>query len=128
MMRVTKIAAPLLLSGLLSGCDSDLRWKSGKYQVDWSESRSSLFLSYDVGGGEVRLVQPHVFAIGEDARWIVAARRPDDDKSKTEFFYFSKTDGAHNKNANEMANGPFSDAEFKQKSASLGLPVLSKYF
>ena len=129
MMAIARIVSSLLVGVLLFGCDSGERWASGKYMVYWIDASANLKLGYDLGdGGIIQRVESQVIAIGEDALWIVVARHPECDKTKTEYFFLSKPDDAPSKNMNEIVQGPFTEAEFGQKSKDLNLPHFSKHF
>ena len=130
MMNIARIVPSFLVAAALFGCDSGDRWESGKYRVYWIDASANLNLGYDLGngGGIIQRVEFQVISIGEDARWIVAARHPEGDKTKTEYFYFSKPDDGPYKNMNEIVQGPFTESEFRQKSKDLNLPFLSKHF
>lgn len=111
------------------GCDSGSKWKSGKYKVYWIDLSSDLTLGLDLGNGSsIGRVMPQVFAVGEDDSWIVAARYPNGDKSKKEFFYFSKAADHPHRNADEIVLGPYTEDEFKSHKARLLLPDWDKHF
>lgn len=64
-------------------------------------------------GNSIERVGPHVFAVGADEDWGVAARYRNGKKTNPEYFYFSKsTDGPY-ENGDEVALGPFTEAQFK---------------
>ena len=129
MTRITRIALLLLTASVLSGCDSGSKWKSGKYEVYWIDIPSDLTLGMDLGDGTaIGRVMPQVIAVGEDSKWIVAARHPQGDKSITEYYYFSKDADHPHKNADEIVQGPFTETQFKQKTSDHGLPPLTKHF
>lgn len=71
---------------------------------------------------------PQVFAVGEDAKWIVVGRYPNGDKSKEEFYYFAKADDGPYKETGEVVKGPFSSAQFEKLRQELGLPNWTKKF
>ncbi len=119
----------LLITAAVTGCDSGTVWKSGSYEVYWVDIPSDLTLGLDLGNGSaIGRVMPQVTAVGEDAQWIVAARHPDGDKTKTEYFYFSKTEDHPHKNAEDIVKGPFTEEAFKKESATLKLPAFTKRF
>lgn len=117
----------LLLLGL-PGCDSGELWRSGPYSVYWIDISSDLTLGRDIGGDAIGRVMPQVFAVGEDARWIVAGRHPDGDLLTEEFFYFAKAEDDPYKNADEVVKGPFTRIKFEQLRKELGLPGWTKEF
>jgi hypothetical protein len=123
------ISIIVIVALFVIGCDSGSKWKSGKYKVYWIDLSSDLTLGLDLGNGSsIGRVMPQVFAVGEDDRWIVAARYPNGDKSKKEFFYFSKAADHPHRNADEIVLGPYTEDEFKSHKARLSLPDWDKYF
>lgn len=120
----TKVSAfAMILS--LAACDPSPQWTSGDYEI--YEISNGLKLGVDVGGGTQGLVMPQVIAVGEDARWIVAARHPGGDRSVTEYYYFLKAVG-DSRTGSEKVEGPFRDDQFKQKTSELRLPPLTIRF
>lgn len=114
---------------ILVGCDSGTRWQSGDYEVYWIDISEDLTLGLNLGGGSsIGRVMPRVIALGEDKRWIVAARHPDGDMKRTEYYYFAKAEDHPHKNADEVVKGPFTEHEFNLKSKELGLPPLTIRF
>ncbi|HEX4301837.1 MAG TPA: hypothetical protein VHZ78_03535 [Rhizomicrobium sp.] len=68
-----------------------------------------------------------VFAAGADARYVVVARHPHDNRTVTEYFYFARVDRESQGwgNGPEKIIGPISEDEFGAAQAKLGLPPLS---
>jgi len=81
----------LLLQGLaLSGCDSGTEWSSGKYAVYWIDLRENLVPGRKLDGGNfIGRVAAPVIAVGDDEKWVVAARRGP--KGERLFYYFLKS-------------------------------------
>lgn len=115
-------------AGILAGCDSDHLWESGPYTVYWINSSADVRLGIEVGGGLIKRVGPRIFAIGEDDRWIVAARHPEGDRRTEEFFYFAKAEDDPYKNADQVVKGPFTREKFDQLRQELSLPGWTKEF
>ncbi|MDH4445649.1 MAG: hypothetical protein QE267_11055 [Akkermansiaceae bacterium] len=111
----------------LSGCDSSTEWRSGKYSVYWIDV--SLNLGIDTGdGASIGRVMHRVCSVGEDDRWIVAARYPGGDKTRKEYYYFSKAADHPFKNADEIVLGPLTESEFMSHKTRLSLPDFEKHF
>jgi hypothetical protein len=125
-MRSSIIA--ILVTSALGGCNSAPQWSSGDYEVYWISSADELKLGVDVGGGMQALVMPRVIAVGEDVRWIVAKRHPDNDPIKTEYFYLPKKSRNERKKGTDVALGPFTEKEFEMKAKELKLPPFSQHF
>jgi len=124
-----KIILLVFVAACLTACDSGTKWKSGKYEVYWIDVSSDLTLGLELGdGAAIGRVMPQVYAVGEDDTWIVAARYPNGDKSKSEFFYFPKAQDHAHKNADEIVLGPFNEVEFAKIKSDLALPDWSKRF
>jgi hypothetical protein len=129
LIRAVRVLLIWLGVVLVAGCDSGTKWRSGKYEVYWIDGSNDLILGYDVGeGGRIGRVMAQVFAVGEDDTWIVAARYPDGDRTKEEYFYFSKEKDDKFKNSEEVVRGPLTKSEFGKLKSDLGLPELSKWF
>jgi hypothetical protein len=86
-------------------------------------------VAYDLGdGGSIGRVPETVFAVGWDARHIVAARHPhevDDDhldKTKTEFFYIIRANDGPYVDPSASVRGPFNAVGFESERRRLGLP------
>ena len=111
----------------ISGCDTSTEWKSGKYSVYWSDV--DLNLGIDAGDGvSIGRVMHRVCSVGENDKWIVAARHPGGDKTRKEFYYFSKAADHPFKNADEIVLGPFTESEFNRHRIRLSLPDFEKHF
>ena len=126
---ILSTAVSVTVALLLSSCDSGTEWESGDYEVYWIDVSSDLRLGRKLpDGNTIGRVDPQVFAVGADERWIVAARYPNGDKAKPEYFYFSKaTDGPY-KNGDEVVLGPFTAKEFEELKKKHGLPDWLKRF
>jgi hypothetical protein len=129
MRRLIPILVMVPILAFATGCYSGTKWKSGKYEVYWIDHSSDLTLGLELeDGNSIGRVGPQVFAVGEDDKWIVAARHPSGDKSKKEFYYFSKAADHPHKNADEIVLGPFTGDEFNGHKARLSLPDWDKQF
>ncbi len=126
---IVSTAVSFTFALLLSSCDSGTEWESGDYEVYWIDMSSDLTLGRKLpDGNAIGRVDPQVFAVGADERWIIAARYPNGDKANPEYFYFAKaTDGPY-KNGDEVVLGPFTAKEFDELKRKHGLPEWSKRF
>lgn len=123
---ITSIASVLAVI-TISSCDTDTRWRSGKYSVYLIDV--DLVLGIDAGDGvSIGRVMHRVCSIGENERWVVAARYPGGDKSRKEYFYFSKAADHPFKNADEIVLGPYTESEFNGHKDRLSLPDFQKHF
>ena len=114
---------------LLPSCDSWSFWQSGNYEVYAIDDSTRREFGVNLGGGGIQgLVQPIVVGIGEDTRWIVIKRHPDGDKTRTEFFYLAKLEVDAQQRGEDVAHGPFTEAEMTQKTQELKLPTITTRF
>lgn len=112
---------------VLAGCDAGDLWQSGPYTVYWINNSAEVQLGYEQGG-IIKRVGARIFAIGEDDRWIVAARYPEGDRRTEEYFYFAKAEDGPDKNADQVVKGPFTREKFEQLRQELGLPGWTEVF
>lgn len=124
------IGCALLLAPFISGCglfDSAIEWKGGPYALLWIDVPEDVELSHDAGSGAwIGRVEPRVFAVGWDGRYVVAQQHPKGDKTKTNFFIIDSTKDSPLANIKDVVIGPLSEAEFKKKSDELNLPKFTK--
>ncbi len=127
MNRSISFIVTILTVLTLSGCDTSTEWRSGKYSVYWIDV--DLNLGIDAGDGvSIGRVMHRVCSVGENDTWIVAARFPGGDKTRKEFYYFSKAADHPFKNADEIVLGPFTESEFLAHKTRLSLPEFDKHF
>ena len=127
MNRPISFILTILAVFAISGCDSSTEWRSGKHSVSWIDV--DLNLGIDTGdGASIGRVMHRVCSVGENDRWIVAARYPGGDKTRKEYYYFSKAADHPFKNADEIVLGPFTETEFISHKTRLSLPDFEKHF
>lgn len=82
---VRRAMATLLLVGTslcTVGCpfalfDHGEEWRDGPFSLEWVDLESELALNYESGAlGGTRVIDPSIFAVGADRRYIVAKRHP----------------------------------------------------
>jgi hypothetical protein len=106
-----------------SSSDSGVLWKGGPYVLTWIDHRENVFLAYDFGsGGGKETVAPCVFAVGFDGQYVVVKQHPNGDRKITNYFIVN----AQKDSPDEPALGPFTEAEFQQKSVEMKLPRFTK--
>jgi len=67
----------------------------GPYRLVAVDSESQMSVCYGLGSNCVGRIPETVFAVGSDAKYVVAARHPANDRTKTEFYYLIRElDGA----------------------------------
>lgn len=124
------VSAVLLMSSL-SCCgfiDSKVVWKSGRYGLIWIDDPKQVQLCFDAGRGSwLTLVDPQVFSVGADERFVVVKQHPNGDRGITNYYIVSiRADSAAGESQHTV-EGPFSEAEFTMKSKVLQLPVFTKF-
>ena len=93
----------------------------------WIDRPDDVWLEYRFSdGGSHRLIEPRVFAVGADKRWVVAKQHPDGDRSVTNFFVIDATRDSTPTENREAVRGPLTEAQFQQLARELGLPPFSK--
>ena len=127
--QVFRLCTALFFVVTLSSCDSGTEWKSGDYKVYWIDVPTELVLGRDIGDeNSIGRVMARVSRVGENSKWIVAARHQTTDSSIIEYFYFSKDSDTRYLNADEIVKGPFTGEQFRKEGARLGLPEFSVFF
>jgi hypothetical protein len=119
--------AVLLVCGLLASCDSGTPWRRGPYALLWIDEPDEVSLSYHIGGGAwIAMVEPRVFAVGANDRYVVAKQHPGGNKSVTNYFIIDVHAGAPNATSNGGVTGPLNEAAFAKKATQLMLPPFTK--
>jgi len=110
----------------LAGCDSGAVWRSGNYEISWIDT-PDLHLDYRLDGDtSIGRVDEPIFAVGENAEFIVVECHPKWPLEK-DYYYIIKSEDDP-RNAYEAVRGPFSEEQFKKLKASEGLPDFSQRF
>jgi hypothetical protein len=128
------LGATTLAATLLTGCNGlwlDTYWRSERYILTAVDALGQMSLDFDIGDGTaIGLVEPNVFSVGADDRYIVVKRHPGNafgefDRTITEYFIVKRVDG--NFEARKSAvQGPITSAAFNQLASELHLPPFSK--
>jgi hypothetical protein len=125
--RVTRILAGCVL--LFSGCglfDSGVVWRDGQYALSWIDLPDEVTLSYDMGhGSSIPLVEPRVFAVGADDRYVIAQQHPAADRTITNYFIVDRRQDVL-KQLKTAVVGPLTEKEFQARSTALKLPSFTK--
>ena len=88
--------------------------------IDVDEQSS---ICYALKGGDcVGRIEETVFAVGFDASYIVAARHPSNDRSKTEYYYLIRALDGPLADPSVTVRGPFDAVAFDGERARLTLP------
>lgn len=113
---------------LLCSCDSGVEWRDKPYQVIWIDTGDNRTLSHEITeNASIGRVDAEVVAVGSDDKYVVAKQKPIGGGAISYFYIDREKDGRY-LNADEITEGPFSEAQFIQLKAQLGLPEFSKEF
>ena len=123
---------------MLPRCDRlwpDVYWRSDRYVAFEVDSFEQMSVAFDVQGDSLMtLIGPTVFAVGADARYIVAKQHPakdaltPGDRSRTNYFYIERTTSSDRQEQQKRVAGPLSEQEFRERAAALKLPPFHKVF
>jgi hypothetical protein len=125
-MRLRSRALPPILL-ILSSCgfvhDESI---DGPYRVVAVDIDSQMDVCYQIPDGCVGRIPETVFAVGSDAKYIVAARHPNSDRSKTEYYYLIRALDSPVADPSASVRGPFSAEAFSGERVKLALPQLTR--
>jgi hypothetical protein len=117
-------AAAAVLSGCYGMAHDDRI--DGPYRLVAIDAIEEMQVAYDLGDdASIGRIPATVFWVGFDARYIVAARHPDNDRSITQYFYLVRALDGPIVDPNVTVRGPFDRATFAQETTRLGLPPLT---
>jgi hypothetical protein len=128
--RAIPIVLAISYALLISGCglfDSGEEWRSGPYALIWIDLRNEVTLSYDMGQGVWgTLIEPQVFAVGADKKYVVAKQHPNGRKDRTNYFIVEMQVGQSWAVIEDAVVGPLSEQSYREKAAALKLPPFTK--
>jgi hypothetical protein len=117
----------------VAGC-SDEYWRNDDYALLAIDVRGNMSLYVDAGnGGFAGLVDPTVFSLGADERYIVVAQHPatdqfgEFDRRVTNYFVVKRLPGSALEREKGV-RGPMTKEQFDQLSATLHLPPFTTTF
>jgi hypothetical protein len=124
---------------LFGGCDKlwpDIYWRSERYVLLAIDAKSQMSLYFDLNNGSaIGLVEPTVFSIGADQRYIVVKQHPSKDqftgsidRSITNYFVIERNLGPSFSEREKGVRGPLKKGEFDRLATSLSLPPFTKTF
>ena len=128
-MRATRFSLGLFAAiAVLTGCGFVANERiDGPYRLVAVDVMEQMNVCYRLGDGNcIERIPQTVFAVGWDNSYIVAARHPENDKSKVEYFYIDRAvDGLH-VDPPTAVKGPFDSYSFEQERQRLALPALRR--
>ena len=96
---------------------------SGPYRLVTVDADDDTSVCYTLSEGNcIGRVPATVFAIGFNSSYIVAARHPDNDRSRTEFYYIDRAVDGPLVDPSVSVKGPFNSEAFAAERSRLGLP------
>ena len=123
-----KRALLITFLALLCSCDSGVEWRDKPYEVMWIDTGDNRTLNYEITeSASIGRVEAEVIAVGSNDKYVVAKQKPVGGGAISYFYIDREKDGKY-LNGNEITQGPFSEVEFIQLRARLGLPEFSKEF
>jgi hypothetical protein len=129
MARLVQFTIVLFTIAGLPACalfDSGIEWRDGPYALTWIDLPDEVALSYDMGRGSwAGVVEPRVFAVGANDRYVVVQQHPGGDRSVTNFFIVDKREDVL-KRPKVAIIGPLTAEQFRDKAANLKVPPFTK--
>ena len=120
-------AACVLSAVVLSGCgfvhDETI---VGPYRLVAIDVEEEMDVCYSIKDGCIGRIPATVFATGFNHEYIVAARHPNRDRSKVEYFYLIRSLDGELVDPSLTVKGPFDAAGYQAEQIKLGLPAISK--
>jgi hypothetical protein len=120
---VHAIARSFVLASI--GCfpfGAEDRHLDGPYRLFAADLPEQAMLCYDIGSGAcVGRVAPTVFAVGWDARYVVAKRHPDNDRTRVEYFILDRAKDVASADPKVSTLGPYSESEYRAARQRLGV-------
>ncbi len=98
----------------------------GPYRLVAIDVSEEMAICYEIEDGCVGRIPGTVYAIGFDAKYLVAARHPDNDQSKTEYYYLTRALDGPLVDPSATVSGPYSADEFEFEITRLELPPISR--
>ena len=133
--------AATLLAGLVAGCGPhsivdrrwpDAYWRDGSYVLIAADTETQMDLCFEMSDQTFSLIGPTVYAVGADARYVVAKQHPTTDgrhfdPAVTNYYVIERPAApAHRRDLHVI--GPLSNAEFAEFDRAHDLPDFSTRF
>ena len=115
-----------MLCLFFAGCSEYNKHITGPYYLDAVDIAGQMSVDYDLGDGSgIGRIEPTVFSVGWNNRYIVAKQHPANNRTVTNFYYLDMTKDARYGNPTDSVVGPLTRTEFISKQQALGLPAFS---
>ena len=122
--RMSIFVSALIATMFIAGC-GDVYHKHlvGPYSLSAIDVEQQMAVYYDFpDGGGIGRIEPVVFSVGWDKRYIVAKQHPSGNRSVTDFYYLDMTKDSKYAEPTNSVVGPLTEAEFLRKQRELSLP------
>lgn len=119
----------LLATIFVSGCDSDMLWEDGPYQVIYIDTPNNISLCYKVTeGGCIRRIGPTILEVGSNDKYVMAKTCTN---SECYYYYIIRlmdNGGGERSEIKKAVMGPFSAKDINNIRKRIELPNLKKLF
>jgi hypothetical protein len=98
----------------------------GPYRLVAVDELPQMIICYDLSDGDcIGRISATVFAVGWNSSYLVAARHPNNDKSKVEYFYLVRELDGPAIDPTITVRGPFNSQALEEERQRLGLPNIT---
>jgi hypothetical protein len=98
----------------------------GPYRLVAIDVWEEMAICYEIENGCIGRIPETVYTVGFDAKYLVAARHPNNDQSKTEYYYLTRALDGPLIDPSATVSGPFNADEFEAERTRLNLPPFSR--
>ena len=121
--RMSIFVVAVIATLFFAGCDAYHKHLVGPYILAAVDVEEQMSVYYDLGdGASIGRIEPVVFSVGWNKRYIVAKQHPGGNRSVTDFYYLDMTKDSKYADPTNSVVGPLTEAGFMQKQRELGLP------
>ena len=119
------LAVAIITVMTIASCNLDFGPKhrlNESYYLDGIDIDSEMSLYYDLGDrGAIGRIEPTVFAVGADNRYIIAKQHPKNNRSATNYFILDMTKDGELADPKESVIGPLTEVEFNSTRVAMGI-------
>lgn len=98
----------------------------GPYRLVAIDVSEQMAICHELEGDCVGRIPETVYAVGFDTKYLVAARHPNNDQSRTEYYYLTRALDGPLIDPSTTVSGPFNASEFEVERRRLDLPSFSR--